>query len=856
MFGRFLLVTILFLFPFGIFCENITFSDFSHFSSHSWSALSGLPHNNVSSFYRDESGLLWVGTVEGLVRIDSKSSKIFNTSSDSAIFSNKINDLSGCNGKVFLATPMGISEIGGAGAKISKVAGTHAVSDIEALADCTLFATNGKEIMMIKSNKINKLSEMSALPESAVSTLFSDGSTLYAGFENGEVRAFGESGFSENLCAGNSSAVTAGKAKEGRVFVGNSEGNLFEIKNGKCAKFVRTESRKTITSLDFQGDTVAFVSEGSLFFAESGVLKPCGSFCADAGSVSQLMLDNDFVWLSGSRGITLFYPGKFVTLGRESGLFSEKVYALMEDDSGRVWTGTRGGGLFVYENGKFKYVKDRKGDIGRFVGGLFQNDDGSILVGTISGIVSFMPEKPNVFKKMKNDKNTLMNAVGVIFRDRKSRLWAGGSGGAIYLDTRNGWHLLRKFGDESDFVSAIEQDNAGNLWFAASKGVWQLDKNDEFHEINQGVAGNVPVSLFIDENDVVFVGSMHSGLTLIFPDLKSAHLDSRKGLCSDTILGITADESGNLWFSSTNGIFSIPKNEVIEAAESGNGSVSCTHFDATDGIRRPESTGGVQPSVLKRRNGDLWFPTLEGVAVLKKNGRKSAKFDSVVPEESSSIIVKNEEKSNYSVIFVILAGLVVVFVVFAVRRPRIPQPQADPSAFGSSHASGEPENADADLTPDPSPVWRGEMESAQESADVFDPETDDVGEKQKYEGYQLDDEIAAAYAKEARDLMDKEKLYRNPDLTLPMLAKKLKLSANTLSQVLNGYCGQTFYNFVNSYRLEEVASMMRDPKFDDKSVLELLLEAGFKSKSTFNPVFKKWTGKTPSEYRKEIQEKR
>lgn len=856
MFGRFLLVTILFLFPFGIFCENITFSDFSHFSSHSWSALSGLPHNNVSSFYRDESGLLWVGTVEGLVRIDSKSSKIFNTSTDSAIFSNKINDLSGCNGKVFLATPMGISEIGGAGAKISKVAGTHAVSDIEALADCTLFATNGKEIMMIKSNKINKLSEVSALPESAVSTLFSDGSTLYAGFENGEVRAFGESGFSENLCAGNSSAVTAGKAKEGRVFVGNSEGNLFEIKNGKCVKFVKAESHKTITSLDFQGDTVAFVSEGSLFFAESGVLKPCGSFCADAGSVSQLMLDNDFVWLSGSRGITLFYPGKFVTLGRESGLFSEKVYALMEDDSGRVWTGTRGGGLFVYENGKFKYVKDRKGDIGRFVGGLFQNDDGSILVGTISGIVSFMPEKPNVFKKMKNDKNTLMNAVGVIFRDRKSRLWAGGSGGAIYLDTKNGWHLLRKFGDESDFVSAIEQDNAGNLWFAASKGVWQLDKNDEFHEINQGVAGNVPVSLFIDENDVVFVGSMHSGLTLIFPDLKSAHLDSRKGLCSDTILGITADESGNLWFSSTNGIFSIPKNEVIEAAESGNGSVSCTPFDATDGIRRPESTGGVQPSVLKRRNGDLWFPTLEGVAVLKKNGRKSAKFDSVVPEESSAIIVKNEEKSNYSVIFVILAGLVAVFAVFAVRRPRIPQPQADPSAFGSSPASGEPENADADLTPDPSSEWRGEMESAQESADVFDPETDDVGEKQKYEGYQLDDEIAAAYAKEARDLMDKEKLYRNPDLTLPMLAKKLKLSANTLSQVLNGYCGQTFYNFVNSYRLEEVASMMRDPEFDDKSVLELLLEAGFKSKSTFNPVFKKWTGKTPSEYRKEIQEKR
>ncbi len=897
MFGRFLSVSLLFLFTLGIFGENITFSDFSYFSSRSWSAVSGLPHNNVSSFYRDENGLLWVGTVEGLVRIDSKSSKIFNTSRSSAIFSNKINDLSGCNGKVFVATPMGISEIGGMGAKISKVAETHAVFDIETLADCTLFATNGKGIMTIKSNKIKRSSEQMPFAGSLVTTLFSDGSTLYAGFENGEVASFGEKGFSENLCAGNSSAVTAGKAKNGEIFIGTSEGSVFEIKNGKCVKVAKTESRKAVTSLDFQGKTVVFVSDGALLFAENGVVKPCGAFCADSGFISKVMIDDSFLWLSGSRGITLFYPGKFITLGRESGLFSEKVYALLEDDSGRIWAGTRGGGLFFYENGKFKYLRDRKGDIGRFVGGLFQNDDGSILVGTTSGIVSFLPEKPSVFKKMKVVNNGTMNAVSVIFRDRKSRLWAGGAGGAIYLDTKNGWHLLRKFGDDSDFVSAIEQDSAGNIWFAASKGLWQLDVNDEFREINQGVAGNVPVSLFINKNDVVFVGSMHRGLTLIFPDLKSAQLDSRKGLCSDTILGITADESGNIWFSSTNGIFSLPEKDVIEAAKNGNGSLTCTPFDATDGIRRPESTGGVQPSVLKRRNGDLWFPTLEGVAVLKKEGRKSAKFDSVVPEESPTIIVKNEEKSNIPEIFVIFAVFAAVIAVFVIVKKRkkaevaenneVREPEKieeskveeeskrsdiektdDASIAQNAGIVEETENNECaeepaaatvseaamkDLTPYPSPEWQGE-----EKEEIFDPAADEIEEKQKYEGYQLDEEIAAAYAAEARELMEKEKLYRNPYLTMPELAKKLKLSANTLSQVLNGYCGQTFYNFVNTYRLEEVIAMMRDPKCDSKSILKLSIEAGFNSKSTFNNIFKKQTGQTPAEFRKNIgnQEKK
>ena len=867
MFVRFLFFSTLFFFFFGIFGDPFSSTGFPYFSSRSWNAASGLPHSSATSFYRDENGLVWVGTVEGLVRIDSKSSEIFNTSTSSAILSNKIEDLSGCKGKVFVATPMGISEISSFGKKISKVSGVRGVFDIDVFSDCTLFATDGKELVMIKSNKINKLSENSGFPESSVSTIFSDGSTLYAGFENGEIRSLAGTDFSGNLCPANSSSVTSGKAKEGRVLFGNADGAVFEIKEEKCAKIAKTDTRKSVTSLDFQGETVVFAADGSLFFAENSVLKPCGNLCAEAGSVSRVMLDGSFVWLSGSRGLTLFYPGKFITLGRESGLFSEKVYALMEDNSGKVWAGTRGGGLFSYENGRFRYLKDRKGDIGRFVGGLFQNDDGSILVGTTSGIVSFMPEKPSVFRKMKTERPGDMESVGVIFRDRKSRLWAGGGGGAIYLNTKNGWHLLRKFGDDSDFVSAIAEDGAGNLWFAASKGLWQLNTNNEFHEINQGVEGNVPVSLHIDENDVVFVGSMHRGLTLIFPDLKSAQLDSRKGLCSDMILGIVSDESGNLWFSSTNGIFSLPKSDVIEAAKSETGRLSCTPFDSSDGIRRPESTGGVQPSVLKRKNGDLWFPTLEGIAVLQKNGRKPAKFETVLPEEKTNIIDKNEEKSNLLKIFPLLTVLAAVFAVFWMKRSLRTK----------------------DLTPDPSPVWRGENtvstepDSVAESRnddnmldlqdnsvesecdktgeteetdpleDLFDPAEDETGEKQKYEKNRLDDEIAEAYAKELKELMETKKLYRNPDLTLPDLAKKLKLTTNILSQVLNGCCGQSFYNFVNTYRVNEVIAMMNDPKHENDSILKISFEAGFKSKSSFNNIFKKLTGLTPSEYRRNLE---
>ena len=609
----------LFLIPAETAGDDFSFSDFSRFASRFWTAPADLPHGNATSFYRDENGLVWAGSAEGLARIDSKSSKIFATNTEPSILNNKINDLSGCAGKIFVATATGISEIGSSGASSRPVAKMHVFFEVEALGDCTLFARDEKGLFLIKDNEINRLHTGKA----SVTALFSDGSTLFAGFSDGSVKYYSDSTFFENLCPANRSEVRSGVVKNGRILIGTKDGAVFDIENGKCSKLLQIPRHEEVTSIDFNSKTAAFAAGGKLFFAENGALKPCGEQCLGAGTVSTVKIDGDFLWTAGSRGVTLFYQGKFTTYGRESGLFSEKVYALLEDGSGRIWAGTRGGGLFFYENGKFRYLRDRKGDIGRFVGGLFQNDDGRILVGTTSGIVSFLPEKPNVFRKMYTDRHGEMESVGVIFRDRKSRLWAGGGGGAIYMETAKGWHLLRKFGDDSDFVSAIAEDDAGNIWFAASKGVWKLDENDEFHEINRELAGDVPVSLYPLGNEVL-VGTMNGGLVFIDKNQKIFHLDSRKGLCSDTILGIVADDGGNYWFSSTKGLFSLPQELVREAATAENKSVFCNLYGAADGIRRPESTGGVQPSVLKRSNGDLWFPTLEGIAVLKKNAAEPA----------------------------------------------------------------------------------------------------------------------------------------------------------------------------------------------------------------------------------------
>ncbi|HTJ52679.1 MAG TPA: helix-turn-helix domain-containing protein [Cyclobacteriaceae bacterium] len=98
--------------------------------------------------------------------------------------------------------------------------------------------------------------------------------------------------------------------------------------------------------------------------------------------------------------------------------------------------------------------------------------------------------------------------------------------------------------------------------------------------------------------------------------------------------------------------------------------------------------------------------------------------------------------------------------------------------------------------------------------------------------------------------MVEKKPYLDAELTLSTLAKDLSMSRNQLSHLINVGVGANFYDFVNKYRVEEVKRLMTDPQVKNFNLLGIALEAGFKSKSTFNLIFKRFTGLTPTEYRK------
>ena len=130
-------------------------------------------------------------------------------------------------------------------------------------------------------------------------------------------------------------------------------------------------------------------------------------------------------------------------------------------------------------------------------------------------------------------------------------------------------------------------------------------------------------------------------------------------------------------------------------------------------------------------------------------------------------------------------------------------------------------------------------------------ETEETEEPLKMPEYRksgLKPEEAKTLHQQLLTLMATEKPYLEPKLSLSQLAESLGVLPNHLSQIINQYEGKNFYDFVNNYRVDEFIALAKKDTNKNFNLLGLAFEAGFNSKSSFNQVFKKIKGQTPSQF--------
>jgi AraC-like DNA-binding protein len=121
----------------------------------------------------------------------------------------------------------------------------------------------------------------------------------------------------------------------------------------------------------------------------------------------------------------------------------------------------------------------------------------------------------------------------------------------------------------------------------------------------------------------------------------------------------------------------------------------------------------------------------------------------------------------------------------------------------------------------------------------------------KYEKTRIPEDRIKLIHERLSELMHDQKLYTNSELTLSDLASALNEHPNSISQVINSIENKNFFDYINTYRVEDIIQKIADPNNKKYTLLSLAYDAGFNSKSSFNRNFKKVTGKSPTEYFKE-----
>jgi AraC-like DNA-binding protein len=120
----------------------------------------------------------------------------------------------------------------------------------------------------------------------------------------------------------------------------------------------------------------------------------------------------------------------------------------------------------------------------------------------------------------------------------------------------------------------------------------------------------------------------------------------------------------------------------------------------------------------------------------------------------------------------------------------------------------------------------------------------------RYERSSLTPESAELHKARLLEMMEREKLFLDPEITLPKLAQASGIPLAHLSRIINELLGRNFYEFINLYRVEEAKRRLGSPGAGGEKLIAVALECGFNSLATFNRVFKETTGRTPSDYRK------
>lgn len=580
-----------------------------------WTINNGLPQNEVRGITQTSDGYLWIATMDGLARFDGVRFTVFNKNNSSVIPSNRFTVLEqGEHGVLWLVTEGG--DVLSYNRGTFRAYGENQGLENFRVSDLTADATGG--VWVLSKGRVKKWNRISERFETALEL----GTRFYHPL-GWDTNGFGAADRDHVYCFARGvlhryllpqrlrglGYSCYAVDDQGNAWAGRGDSEWIGFAPGDPSEphelpkdFLKSYSGNGGRHWDVRRSssiyrTIRFSSAGqkvSIEFRRAFVDRQRNLWLASEG-----------------RGLYRLQDQPIKTYTVEQGLIDRDVYPVYQDHAGAIWLGAWHKGLSRFANNHFQNYGVADGLPNPLVTALLEDKNGRLWISTQDGLTTFhdghfdtslVPRLPQPVQAMHQDRN------GTIWFGMREGLAEWKNGSLRMLTTADG---LASFD-----VHAIAETNDGDLWFGGTGGLTQLHENHfvRWPENDSRTKSNI-WSFYVDPDGDLWIGTFDSGL-LYLKGNNLTRYTSREGLFDDGVFQILDDELGNLWMSCDRGIYRVRKQELIEFARGERKSVSSIAYGMIDGLLNLEANGGIMPAGIRSRDGRLWFPTQDGVAVI------------------------------------------------------------------------------------------------------------------------------------------------------------------------------------------------------------------------------------------------
>jgi ligand-binding sensor domain-containing protein len=596
----------------------------TQYNIRSWSTKDGLPNDKIIAVYQSAQGYIWLASQEGLVRFDGAGFEIFDKKNTPAFPHSQVTGLiEDRDSTLWISTIRGILKY-----RKGKFEPVQAERGVDSFIGNTLYIDRKGNCLVGTRTGILRV-------VNGVLTNFN----LYGNPRIGSVMAMCEDG-------------------EGLMWVGTSVG-LKLLDNGQVRNTAGKgiPDKAGISALCLGKDQTLWVGtlEG-LYSAKPGASRKFTNVSPLAGQIIRSLCEDKegHLWVGTEQnGLYRYADGKFEVLTTREGLSADYILSLCEDREGNIWAGTFYNGVDEIWRGKFETYATNEGLAGPLVRAIAEDRNGTVWIGTESGLSRWKSGRVVSYTTKEGLPHDQIRSVHV---DNRGTVWLGTRKGLSQFDGKHFKNYFVKDGLSNEYARVVTEDFDGNIWIGYSaQGIDRLkdgkftnmekeglprfgirvihrgrnrtmwigtdaglirwrDKKTTFYRGQAGLPNDL-FAIYEDADHTVWIGTYGDGLFRL-KDEKITGITTKDGLYDDVVYQILEDDHQNFWMSSNRGVFRVARQELNDVADKKIAKVVSVSYGTADGMKSNECNGNSQPAGIRSRDGRMWFPTTNGVAII------------------------------------------------------------------------------------------------------------------------------------------------------------------------------------------------------------------------------------------------